>query len=58
MGDKFKNILRSYKRFRMKNMIPEFSKYGIIEEDFDDMRPYLEKAYKLGKLDAPQEVSE
>jgi hypothetical protein len=47
---KFQNIFRSFKRKSMKGMIPEYSKQGIIEEEFCEMEPYLEKAFELGRL--------
>lgn len=45
---KFKNIFKGFKRKQMKGMSPQYSKAGVIEENFEEMFPYLEKAYKLG----------
>lgn len=47
---KFNNIFRSFFRKSMKGMVKEYSKMGIIEENFMDMEPYLEKAFELGRL--------
>ena len=46
---KFDSIFKQYQENCMENQDPRYADYGIIEEDFETMRPYLEMAYELGK---------